>query len=90
MSWILILGYILTLSVYAFTFGHYVANVVNLGDWLPHVLAFAIIFGLTLINFRGVGDSSNVEIITGEDSSFFTDSFKKIQFHQVLFGESLS
>ncbi|WP_338792490.1 APC family permease [Bernardetia sp. MNP-M8] len=64
LSWILILGYILTISVYAFTFGHYVANVVNLGDWLPRVLAFAIIFGLALINFRGIGDSSNVEIIT--------------------------
>lgn len=64
LSWILILGYILTLSVYAFTFGHYVAHVFNAGAWLPRVLGVAIILLLTLINLRGVGNASKVEIIT--------------------------
>jgi amino acid transporter len=64
LSWVLILGYILTISVYAFTFGHYVAHVFNLGRWFPRVLAFAIIAALALVNLRGVGDSSRVEIIT--------------------------
>lgn len=64
LSWVLILGYILTISVYAFTFGHYVAHVFNFGSWFPRVLAFSIIAGLALVNLRGVGDSSRVEIIT--------------------------
>ena len=64
LSWVLILGYILTISVYAFTFGHYVAHVFNFGSWFPRVLAFTIIASLALINLRGVGDSSRVEIVT--------------------------
>ncbi|WP_439881049.1 APC family permease [Pontibacter sp. MBLB2868] len=64
LSWVLILGYILTISVYAFTFGHYVAHVFNMGNWLPRVLAFSIIAALTFVNLRGVGDASKVEIIT--------------------------
>ncbi len=64
LSWMLILGYVLTLSVYAYTFGHYVANVLNLGLWLPKALAFFVIAVLTLVNLRGVGSSSRVEIIT--------------------------
>lgn len=64
LSWVLILGYILTLSVYAFTFGHYVAHVFNMGSWLPRVLALSVIAILTLINLRGVSNTSRVEIIT--------------------------
>lgn len=64
LSWVLILGYILTISVYAFTFGHYVAHLFNWGSWFPRVLAFVIIAGLTLVNLRGVGDASRLEIIT--------------------------
>lgn len=64
LSWMLILGYVLTLSVYAFTFGHYVAHVLNLGPWLPRVLAFLVIAVLTMINLGGVGNSSRLEIIT--------------------------
>jgi amino acid transporter len=64
LSWVLILGYILTISVYAFTFGHYVAHVLNWGAWFPRVLAVAAIASLAFINLRGVGDSSRVEIIT--------------------------
>lgn len=64
LSWILILGYILTLSVYAFTFGHYVAHVFNMGSWLPRVLALGIIALLAGINLKGVGNASKVEIVT--------------------------
>lgn len=63
LSWVLIIGYILTLSVYAFTFGHYVAHLLEVGSWLPRVLAFTVIALFTLINLRGVGSSSRVEII---------------------------
>lgn len=64
LAWILILGYILTISVYAFTFGHYVAHVFSLGSWFPRALAFFAIAALALVNLRGVGDSSRLEIIT--------------------------
>ncbi|MEJ2005206.1 MAG: amino acid permease, partial [Cyclobacteriaceae bacterium] len=61
LSWVLILGYILTISVYAFTFGHYVAHVFNAGSWLPRLLALAVIGFLAGINLRGVQDSSRLE-----------------------------
>lgn len=64
LSWVLIIGYILTMSVYAFTFGQYVAHVLDFGSWLPRVLALAIIGSLVIVNLRGVGNSSRVEIIT--------------------------
>ncbi|MCB2197501.1 MAG: APC family permease [Bacteroidetes bacterium] len=64
LSWILIIGYILTLSVYAFTFGHYVAHVFDIGAWLPRVLGFSIIALLTYINLKGVTNASTFEIIT--------------------------
>jgi amino acid transporter len=64
LAWMLILGYILTISVYAFTFGHYVSHVFNTGRWLPNILAFLVIAALTLVNLRGVGDASRLEIVT--------------------------
>jgi len=64
LSWVLILGYILTLSVYAFTFGHYVAHVFNMGSWLPRILALSIIAILTFVNLKGVSNASRVEIVT--------------------------
>ena len=64
LSWILILGYILTISVYAFTFGHYVAHLLDWGSWFPRVLAFIIIAGLAVVNLQGVSDSSLLEIVT--------------------------
>ena len=64
LSWVLILGYILTISVYAFTFGHYVAHVFNWFKWFPQLLSISIIAVLAYINLRGVGDSSKLEIIT--------------------------
>jgi len=64
LSWVLILGYILTISVYAFTFGHYVAHVFSLGDWFPRVLGFSAIAVLAFVNLRGVGEAAKVEVIT--------------------------
>lgn len=64
LSWVLLLGYLLTVSVYAFTFGHYVAHVFHAGAWLPRVLAVAIIAVFVFINLQGVSNSSKAEIIT--------------------------
>ena len=63
-SWILIIGYTLTISVYATTFGHYLAHVVGAGGWLVRASGIAVIIALTWINLRGVGDASAVEIFT--------------------------
>ncbi len=64
LSWVLILGYILTISVYAFTFGEYLAHVFDAGAWLPRVLSVSIIGILLAVNLRGVDDSSKLEIVT--------------------------
>ena len=64
LSWLLILGYILTISVYAFTFGEYVAHVFHTGSWLPRLLSLLVIGGFTVLSLRGVGDISRVEIVT--------------------------
>lgn len=64
LSWILILGYILTLSVYAFTFGNYVAHVFEIGSWFPRLLSLVIIAILTMVNLRGVSGVSKVGIVS--------------------------
>jgi amino acid transporter len=64
LSWVLILGYILTISVYAFTFGEYLAHVFDAGPWLPRVLSLAVVAAFTALNLRGVGDISTTEIVT--------------------------
>lgn len=64
LAWVLIAGYILSLSVYGYTFGHYVAHALSVGSGLPQALSLAIIGLLTLVNMRGVKDSSGIEIIT--------------------------
>ncbi len=64
LSWVLIFGYILTISVYAFTFGHYVAHVFDFGAWMPRACAVFIVFALTAVNLKGVGESALLEIIT--------------------------
>jgi len=64
LSWLLIGGYILTMSVYSFTFGNYLANVIGGGSWVPRFFAALIIVIFLTVNLRGVGDASWVEIIT--------------------------
>lgn len=63
-SWVLIIGYVLTLSVYAFTFGHYLGEVVGLGPWFPRAAGAAIVTALVGVNLLGVGEASMLEIIT--------------------------
>jgi amino acid transporter len=63
LSWVLIVGYVLTNAVYAFTFGHYLGYVVGLGPWLPRAAAVAIMIFFTGLNLRGVGEAGGVEIV---------------------------
>ncbi len=62
LAWILIGGYVLTNSVYAYTFGVYLAEVVDLGSWFPHVAAGSILALFIALNLRGIGQVGGVEV----------------------------
>lgn len=61
--WVLIIGYVLTNAVYAFTFGHYLAHVLGLGSWFARTSAVAIMAVFIGLNLRSLGQSSGVEIV---------------------------
>jgi len=63
-SWALVIGYVLTISVYAFTFAHYVADLAGLGPWLTRLLSGGIVALLLVVNLLGVGEASWLEIVT--------------------------
>ncbi len=60
-AWLLLAGYTLTLSVYAFTFGAYLANALGIA-WLGPVAAVTAIAVLARVNLMGVGEAAGVEI----------------------------
>ncbi|MCX2745534.1 APC family permease [Mangrovivirga sp. M17] len=62
LSWLLIVGYVLTISVYAYAFGHYVAYSFHGGGIMIRILAAGIVAGLIILNLAGVGKMTNVEI----------------------------
>ena len=62
-AWALMLGYTLTVSVYGYTFGAYLAHAVGGPGWLPQVAAIASIAILAGVNLMGAGESSMVEIV---------------------------
>ncbi|HSN57790.1 MAG TPA: APC family permease [Candidatus Sulfomarinibacteraceae bacterium] len=64
LSWVLIGGYVLTLSVYAFTFGHYLDAVVGLGPVFARLAAAGIVIVLAGVNLMGVGEASWLEVVT--------------------------
>jgi len=62
LSWVLIIGYVLTNAVYAFTFGQYLGHVTGLGPWFPRLAAVAIMALFIGLNLRGVGEAGGVEV----------------------------
>ncbi len=62
LAWVLIIGYVLTNAVYAFTFGQYLGNVVGLGPWFPRMTGVAIVAFFIGLNLRGVGEAGGVEV----------------------------
>jgi amino acid transporter len=62
LSWVLLVGYVLTNAVYAFTFGQYLGNVVGLGPWFPRVEGIVIVALFIVLNLRGVSEASGVEV----------------------------
>ncbi len=63
LSWVLIVGYVLTNAVYAFTFGEYLGHVVGAGPWVPRAAAVAIVALFVGLNLRGVGEAGGVEVV---------------------------
>ncbi len=63
LSWVLIVGYVLTNAVYAFTFGKYLAYVIGGGDWIPRIAAVSVVGLFVVLNLRGAGEASGVEIV---------------------------
>jgi amino acid transporter len=63
LSWLLVAGYVLTIGVYAFTFGHYVATVTGGGPLVERVLAAGVVAALVAVNVAGVKESAAVEIV---------------------------
>jgi hypothetical protein len=54
-------SYVLTMSVYAFAFGHYVAFAFGAGPWIKRGLAISIMAVLVGLNLLGTGKISSVE-----------------------------
>lgn len=63
LSWMLLLGYVLTISVYAFAFGNYVANAFGGSPLLIRVLAVGVMVTLVLLNLAGAGKLTSVEVV---------------------------
>ena len=61
-SWLLLGGYVLTMSVYAATFGHYIGDVAGFPGWIGRSLGGLVLLGLMIVNLRGVGDASGLEV----------------------------
>jgi amino acid transporter len=60
-AWLLILGYVVALAVYAFTFGRYFANVLGAPEATARVASVGVLLVFFGINLRGVGASSLTE-----------------------------
>lgn len=60
-AWGLVLGYVFALAVYAFTFGHYLANALGASEEVARGCALAVLVGLVAVNLRGVGTSGLTE-----------------------------
>lgn len=60
-AWLLIVGYVFALAVYAFTFGHYLAHVIGAPGAVADLAAVAVLGGFVAVNVRGVTTSGLVE-----------------------------
>ncbi len=63
LSWLLIVGYTLTISVYAYAFGHYVAWAFDGGPVVIRLLAVGIAAALIGLNLLGIGKMTMVEVV---------------------------
>jgi amino acid transporter len=62
-AWLLIVGYVFALAVYAFTFGHYLANVLGASLLVARASGVGILALFVAVNLRGVTTSGLTEDI---------------------------
>ena len=60
-AWLLIVGYVFALAVYAFTFGHYLANVLGAPVLMARLAGIGVLALFVAINLRGVATSGRTE-----------------------------
>ena len=60
-AWLLIVGYVFALAVYAFTFGHYLANVLGAPILIARLAGIGVLAVFVAINLRGVATSGRTE-----------------------------
>lgn len=65
LSWLLIIGYVLTIAVYSSTFGHYLSYAfgINGGVFRP-VFSVGIILIFIAFNLKGAGSTSKIEMVS--------------------------
>ncbi|HWC33077.1 MAG TPA: amino acid permease, partial [Actinomycetota bacterium] len=63
LSWILIGGYVLTIAVYGFTFGHYLGAALGIAQPWITVAAVGVVVVFVGVNLLGVGEASGVEVV---------------------------
>ena len=61
-AWVLLLGYVLTSAVYAYTFGAYLGHAIGGPPWLPQAMATLAIVSMAALNLRGAGQAAGIEI----------------------------
>ncbi len=62
LSWLLLLGYVLTMAVYAFAFGHYLSYSFNGSPLVTRLCAIGVMAALIGLNLAGVTKTKKVEI----------------------------
>jgi amino acid transporter len=66
-AWLLIVGYVFALAVYAFTFGHYLANALHASALVARLAGIGVLTLFVAINLRGVttaGWTEDVIVLT--------------------------
>lgn len=62
LSWVLLAAYTLTIALYAFAFGAYVAHAFGAPQLVARGLSVVVLAGLVLLNLRGIGQLRTIEI----------------------------
>ena len=62
-AWVLVIGYTLTVAVYAFTFGAYAAYALGSDGWVRALAAVGIICVLAGVNLMGAREATIVELV---------------------------
>lgn len=61
-SWLLALGYTLTISVYAYAFGNYLSYAFGMGDIATKVFVICILTSMAMLNLAGASKLTAVEV----------------------------